>query len=132
MKEKMIKNSFPLQIIILFFITFLLAIYPISHYFTEEVLISTIFGSLISIVSVFIGYGLIVYSTDKPNKVFFKAIFGGMIVRMVFIGVAILCLIKIFNMNMYGLIASLFFYYFLFLTLEILFLNRKFLNKNTK
>jgi hypothetical protein len=128
----MIKNSFPLQIIIFFSITFLLAIYPLNSYYTQEVLISIVLGSLISLVSVFIGYGLIVYSIKKPNKVFFKAVLGGMVVRMFFIAVAIVCLIKIFNVNMYGLITSLFFYYFLFLILEVLFLNRKLLNKNDK
>ena len=126
---KVIKNSFPLQIIILFFITFLLAIYPISHYFTVEVLVSTICGSLISIVNVFVGYGFIIYSINKPNSVFFKVVIGGMLIRMFFIGVLIVCLIKLLDINVYGLIASLFFYYFLFLVLEVLFLNKKLLNK---
>jgi len=128
----MIKSSFPLQIIILFFITFLLAIYPLSHYFTAEVLISVFFGSFISIVNVFIGYALIVYSIDKPNKVFFKAVIGGMVLRMFFISIVLICLIKILSINIYGLVTSLFFYYFLFLIMEIMFLNRRLLNKNAK
>jgi len=128
----MIKNNFPLQIIILFFITFLLAIYLLSYYFTTEVLISVFLGSLISIVNVFIGYALIVYSIDKPNKVFFKAVLGGMVLRMFFIGIILVCLIKILSINIYGLVISLFFYYFLFLIMEVMFLNRRLLNKNAK
>ena len=128
----MLRNSFPLQIIISFIFTFFVAIYPLTHYFPYEVLISVLFGSAISLINVFVGYGLIIYSFDKPNRIFFKAVLGGLALRIILIGLSIFILIKFFDINMYGLVISLFFYYFLFLILEVLFLNTKLLNKNVK
>jgi hypothetical protein len=128
----MIRNNFPLQIILSVVLTFLVAIYPLSHYFHSEVLIGVLFGCAISLINVFIGYGLILYSFDKSNTIFFKSIIGGLTVRIILIGLSIFILIKIFNINTFGLVVSLFFYYFLFLILEIFFLNKKLLNKNVK
>ena len=128
----MLKNNFPLQIILSIIFTFFVAIYPLTHYFPYEVLISVLLGSAISIINVFIGYGLIVYSFDKPNRIFFKAVLGGLALRIFLIGLSIFILIKFFHINMYGLVISLFFYYFLFLILEVLYLNKKLLNKNVK
>jgi hypothetical protein len=128
----MIKNNFPLQIILSLIITFFVAIYPLTHYFTCEVIISVLFGCAISLISAFTGYGLTLYSFDKSNRVFFKSVIGGLTLRIIFIGLSIFLLIKIFKINMYGLVVSLFFYYFLFLILEIIFLNKKLLNKNVK
>lgn len=128
----MLKNNFPLQIILSVIFTFLVAIYPVTHYFPTEVLVSAILGCAIGLVNVFVGYGLILYSFDKSNTVFFKSIIGGLALRLIFIGLSIFILIKIFNINMFGLVVSLFFYYFLFLALEIIFLNKKLLTKNVK
>lgn len=128
----MIKNNFLLQIFLLVILTFFLAIYPITHYFPYEVLFSVLLGCLISIINVIAGYYLIKYSIDKSNRVFFKAVIGGMAIRIIIIGISIVILIKIFDVNMFGLVISLFFYYFLFLGMEILFLNKKLLNKNVK
>ena len=128
----MIKNNFPLQIILSVIFTFFVAIYPLTHYFAYEVLISVLLGCAVSLTNVFIGYWLIMYSFDKPNRIFFQSVLGGLGLRLLLIGLSIFLLIKFFNINMFGLVVSLFFYYFLFLILEIIFLNKKLLNKNVK
>jgi len=128
----MIKINFPVQIILSVILTFFVAIYPLTHYFNNEVLVGVLLGCAISLINVFSGYGLILYSFNKSNRVFFKAVIGGLALRIILIGLSIFILIKVFNINMFGLVISLFFYYFLFLALEIIFLNKKLLNKNVK
>ncbi len=128
----MIKKNFALQILISTIITFFIAIYPLTNYFSEDIIISVLLGCVISLINVFIGYELIKFSINKPNKVFFKITIGSIGIRIIFIGLSIFILIKFFNVNTFGLVISLFFYYFLYMIIEIMYINKKLLTKNVK
>jgi hypothetical protein len=123
-------ESFYLQILLTVVITLILGLYPVLNYLPNDIIIGIACGAGISLINVLIGYFLIQYSIDKPNKVFFKAVIGGLVIRLFFIGIVLICLVKVFKINILGLVISLFFYYFLFLVLEIMYLNKRLLKRN--
>jgi hypothetical protein len=125
-----ILESFYLQILFTVAITLILGLYPVLYYLPNDMIISIACGASVSIINVLIGNYLIHYAINKPNRVFFKAIIGGLAVRLFFIGIALVCMVKVFKINILGLVISLFFYYFLFLVLEIMYLNKRLLKRN--
>jgi F0F1-type ATP synthase assembly protein I len=117
--------TLPKRIILLVLLIGVLAAYPLFKAGDREITVGFITGCLISLVSVTVGYLLIEYGIEKPNATFLKIILGGMVVRLILIPVVVVVLIRIFQFHLVSLTASLFLSYFLFLIVEILFLNKK-------
>jgi hypothetical protein len=117
--------TLPKRIISLVVLIGALAAYPLFKAGDREITIGFITGCLISLVSVTAGYLLIEYGIEKPNATFLKIILGGMVARVILIPAVVVVLIRIFQFHLLSLTGSLFFSYFLFLILEILFLNKK-------
>jgi len=117
--------TLPKRIISLVVLIGALAAYPLFKAGDREITIGFITGCLISLVSVTAGYLLIEYGIEKPNSTFLKIILGGMVARVILIPAVVVVLIRVFQFHLLSLTGSLFFSYFLFLILEILFLNKK-------
>jgi CDP-diglyceride synthetase len=117
--------TLPKRIIFLVVLIGALAAYPLYKFGDREITVGFITGCLISLVSVTAGYLLIEYGIEKPNATFLKIILGGMVARLILIPTVVVVLIRVFQFHLLSLTGSLFFSYFLFLILEIHFLNKE-------
>ena len=106
-------------------IVFIAAYYPVYKYASSLQISSIIYGYLISLVNVLIGYGLTGIAFEKKVKSFMVIVFGGMLVRMLLVAVLLLILLYIAKLDAASLVASVFFFYFLFISIEIKFLFKK-------
>ena len=102
-----------------------LSVYPLYKVGDREITVGCITGFLIGLVNVAAGYLLIEYGIEKPNATFLKLILGGMVARLIVTPAVVVVLIRVFGFHLLSLTGSLFFFYFLFLIFEILFLNKK-------
>jgi hypothetical protein len=80
-------------------------------------------GALLSIINFVIGLLLIKFSVDKPEKIFLLALWGGIILRLI-LGLSLVLITLIFlEINTYGFIFSILFFYVFYLLIEIFYLN---------
>jgi len=122
----MIKNekvliSFALifSIVILLLLT---SFYLLSE-ITEIVYKSILLGTFLSFINFSIGFLLIKFSIDKSEKVFLFALWGGLLFRLI-LGLTLVLIILIFlEINTYGFIFSILFFYVFYLFIEIFYLN---------
>lgn len=117
--------EFPKKITTILLLIGLLSVYPLYRVGDAGITAGFIAGALISFLNALAGYFSIEYAFDRPNVTFLKVILGGMGIRLLLIGAAVILFIKVFHFHLYSLTASLFFFYFLFMILEILFVNKK-------
>jgi hypothetical protein len=106
-------------------IVFVAAYYPVNKYASSLQTSSIIYGYLISLVNVLIGYGLNGIAFEKKVKSFMVIVFGGMIARMLLVAGLLLILLYLAQLDAMSLTASVFFFYFLFIAIEIKFLYKK-------
>ncbi len=106
------------------------ASYPMYLWADRDVVVGVITGGLISLVNVLIGYISVEFAFDKSNATFLKVVLGGIGVRLLLIAVTLILLIKVFDLHLYSLISSMLFFYFLYITFEIVFINKKITLKN--
>ena len=84
---------------------------------------SIIFGSFISIINFLIGLTLVKFSINKSEKIFLIGLWGGMLFRLIF-GLSIVIISLIFlEINTYGFIFSILFFYIFYLIIEIIYLD---------
>ncbi|MEE9224583.1 MAG: ATP synthase subunit I [Bacteroidota bacterium] len=122
--------KFPRQILLATLAVGLLASYPMYLWADREVVVGVLTGGLISLVNVLIGYVSVEFAFNKSNATFLKVVLGGMGVRLSLIAVTLIVLIKVSSVHLYSLISSMLFFYFLYITFEILFINKKIALKN--
>lgn len=113
------------QVLIASIIVIAVSVYPVSLYATRLQLYSFITGYLISLLNAVIGYGLNEMAFKKPVKSFMVIVFGGMGLRIILVGLFLLIAVSFTNLNAASLVGSVFVFYVLFVTLEILYLNKK-------
>jgi len=101
------------------------ASYPLAAYGTREVIIASVLGAFLSTLNVLLGYAAIEYSFGKSATTFLKVVLGGMGIRLVLLLGTIVVLIKLFAVHVGGLVTSLGFFYIVYLTLEILYIQKK-------
>lgn len=106
-------------------IVLIISFYPVYLYLSPEQVKSILFGYLLSLLNILIGYALISNAFEKKTKSFMIIVFGGMGVRMLFVAVMLLILLYIARFETVSLVSSVFFFYFLFTAIEIKFLFRK-------
>jgi hypothetical protein len=106
-------------------IVLIAAFYPVYVYASSLQIKSIIYGYLLSVINVLAGYGLTGIAFDKKVKSFMIIVFGGMIVRMFLVAALLLLLLYIARLDEISLVASVFFFYFLFISIEIKFLYKK-------
>ncbi len=117
--------SFPKQVLIALVVTIILGAYPLATYGDREIVKAAITGAALTTINVLLGYAAIELSFGKSAATFFKYVLGGMGIRMLFMAGILAVLIKIFDFNVAALIASMGLLYVEFLTLEILYIQKK-------
>lgn len=125
-----IDPGFPKQIAIAFAAITGLAAYPLARFGTIEVIVAATTGAIISTINVLLGYLSIEYSLNKSYSTFLKAVLGGMGIRMLLMLAALLILIKMFEFHAVALTVSLLGFYVIYLTIEVIFIQRKLVAKN--
>ena len=105
-------------------VALVLGSYPLYLHGDSKLIWSVATGCGIGTVNVLAGCLSILWGVDKPNNDFLKILFGGMLARMMGIGLVVFLLVKFTSVHVFGLIISLFIFYVLFQILEIRFLTR--------
>jgi hypothetical protein len=99
--------------------TFLFLSYNISLLTYKSIL----FGVSIPLLNFAIGFVLIKLSINKSDKIFLTILWGGILIRL-FIALSLVIITLIFlEINSYGFIFSILFFYSFYLIIEILYLN---------
>ena len=99
--------------------------YPLYVYWGGEMVRAAAIGCGIGALNALAGGLSAIWSFDRPQPVFLKAVLGGMVIRMLVICVGLVLLIKFTALSVYGLVFSLFASYLLFQILEIRFFVRR-------
>ena len=111
--------------LLLSLIVLLIAFYPIYKFASGYQVYSLIIGYAISLINIAIGYNLNRSALNKKVKSFMVIVFGSMALRMIFVALVLIILLTYTRLDSISLVSSVFFFYFLFVTLEIYFLNKK-------
>ena len=117
--------SFPKQIFFALVIAGGLSVYPLARFGDSEITKAAIIGALLTTINVLVGYAAIEFSFGKSTTTFFKYVLGGMGIRMFSMAGILVVLIKVFNFHIAALVASMGILYIIFLTLEILYIQKK-------
>ncbi len=118
--------SFPRQVALAIVVIAGAAGYPLAHYGSRTMTAAAAIGALLSTANVLLGYAAIEYSWKKSAVTFFKVVLGGMGVRMLAMAGILALLVKVFNVDIAPLVWSVLVFYAVFLALEIVFLQKKF------
>lgn len=118
--------SFPRQVLMTFALIAGTAIYPLVRYATKETTAAALIGALLSTANVLFGYAAIEYSWKKSATTFFKVVLGGMGIRMLSMAALLALLIKAFAVEIAPLVWSVLVFYTVFLALEVVFIQKKF------
>ena len=122
----MIKNEKHLLILcliisftVLFGVTILYLISELSGLMFKSILLGAGFSTL----NFTIGILLIKFSVNKSDRIFLLSLWGGLLLRLI-LGLLIVLITLIFlEINAYGFIFSILFYYVFYLVIEIFYLN---------
>jgi len=97
----------------------------LSSIFSSLLFKSILYGEILSIINFIIGFLLINYGLRKSDKIFLTTLWGGLLFRLI-LGLSLVILVLNFlEINAYGFIFSILFFYFFYLMIEILYLNFK-------
>lgn len=77
-------------------------------------------GAFVAALNAFAAYGLVLYSRQRSNVVFMRAILGGMTVRMGIMLLAVVVAVRLYDVPQVPLIFSLLVHFTLFLAFELL------------
>jgi hypothetical protein len=105
-------------------ITFILAAYPVYTYASQVQIYSFAFGYLISLINALIGYSMSVKAFGKSVKSFMVMVFGGMGIRLLIVVIFLVLILQFTSLDSLSLTGSVFFFYTLFISLEIFFLHK--------
>lgn len=84
---------------------------------------SLLIGAIISLLNFLIGFLLIKISLRKSEKIFLISLWGGLLLRLI-LGLTFILITLIFlEINNYGFIFSILFFYVFYLIIEIFYLN---------
>jgi len=122
----MIKNEKQLLIVCiiisfltLFIVTILFLLPSISGLIFKSILL----GAFLSMINFAIGLILIKFSVNKSERIFLLALWGGLLFRLI-LGLSLVLITLIFlEINTYGFIFSILFFYVFYLLIEIFYLN---------
>ena len=103
-------------------VVLVLAAYPIYAYTGAASLIGVLAGCGIAALNVLAGCLTSVWAFEKPQRVFFKTVLGGMLIRLIGVGLAFLLLIKYTDVDTLALTLSLISFFAIFQVFEIRFL----------
>jgi hypothetical protein len=101
-----------------------LSYYPVSVYAGKIQIYSFILGYIISLLNALLGYKLSLMAFNKSVKSFMILVFGGMGIRLLIVIIFLLILIQFTSVDSISLAGSVFFFYTLFVSIEIFFLHK--------
>lgn len=101
-----------------------LSYYPVSVYANKTQIYSFILGYIISLLNALLGYKLSLMAFSKSVKSFMILVFGGMGIRLLIVIIFLLILIQFTSVDSISLAGSVFFFYTLFVSIEIFFLHK--------
>ena len=116
------------QLFIVLFSISVLALLIVSVFYLASLISailfeSIIFGALISLLNFLIGFLLIKFSLRRSEKIFLLSLWGGLLLRLI-LGLTLILITLIFlEINTYGFIFSILFFYVFYLLIEIFYLN---------
>jgi hypothetical protein len=130
--EKKSEHSFFKNVLIASLLILLAASYPVKVYLSQVQIISIICGYFISLLNAFLGYKLNVMGINKPVKSFMVLVFGGMGLRILVLAILLLVLLRIAGLDEVSLVGSAFFFYIVFMALEVLYFHKRQSNIKTE
>ncbi|HMT11211.1 MAG TPA: hypothetical protein PKA39_06260 [Ignavibacteria bacterium] len=101
------------------------ASYPVYKYATEIQIYSFAAGYAISLLNALLGYKLNTMAFGKPTKSFMMLVFGGMGIRLLIVMLILLIILVYSPLDSMSLVGSVFFFYTVFIILEIYFLQKQ-------
>jgi len=118
-EKRLLVSGFIISFAILLLILILYSLSIISGMILESIVI----GFLLSLLNFLIGLLLIKFSISRSEKIFIISLWGGMLFRLV-LGLLLILISLIFlEINTYGFIFSILFFYVFYLIIEIFYLN---------
>ena len=109
-----------LSIVWIFLISFL-------YFFQQSILLKEIVvGCFLPVVCFIPGFYAVSWAIDRPFRSFMIAVFGGMLIRLVFIGIAFILIVILTKLHMSILLFSLVGFYTLCLVVELCFVKAKY------
>lgn len=122
----MIKNEKHLLTFCLLVSFIIILVLTILHLISEvsgPIFKSILLGTGFSILNFAVGFLLIKFSVNKSDRIFLLTLWGGLLLRLI-LGLTIVLLTLIFlEINAYGFIFSILFFYVFYLLIEIIYLN---------
>ena len=104
--------------------TALVSAYPVWKYSDTNQINAFLLGFIISFINALIGYKLSLMAFGKSVKSFMVLVFGGMGIRLIIVIIFLLILLQFTSIEALSLTGSVFFFYTLFITIEIYFLHK--------
>jgi hypothetical protein len=118
-------NQFIKFIIAASLIIFIAALYPVFKYADKIQINSFTAGYFVSLLNAFIGFKLNTLAFAKPVKKFMVLVFGGMGIRIIVVILLLIILLQFKEFEAVSLISSVFFFYTVFISIEIFFIHKK-------
>lgn len=123
--------SFPRQVLTALTGSLLLGVYPLVLYSDRHIVASVITGAALSTLNIILGYIAIEYASSKPVTTFTNVVIGAMGIRLALLLGAMLVLVLVAGLHAAALTVSLFYFYSMYLTLEILYIQKRFLKRSS-
>ncbi|MFI5252364.1 MAG: hypothetical protein ACHQQQ_08045 [Bacteroidota bacterium] len=117
--------SFPRQILLVLLVIGGVSAYPLFKFYSSDVIAAAAAGAGLATLNVLLGFAALEYSRDKSTLTFFKFVLGGMGIRLLFMCGVLVILIKFLAMNLWALICALGLFYVIYLTIEIVYIDKK-------
>ena len=97
------------------------------YFFEQSILLKEIFvGCFLPVVCFIPGFYAVSWAIDRPFRPFMIAVFGGMLIRLVFIGIGFILLVTLTKFHVSSLLFSLVGFYTLCLVVELCFVKAKY------
>ena len=118
-EKQLLTFCFVVSFLLLLIVTILFLSLNISGIVFKSILL----GATLSMINFAIGFLLIKFSVNKTEKIFLLSLWGGIILRLI-LGLSLVLITLIFlEINTYGFIFSILFFYVFYLLIEIFYLN---------
>ncbi len=97
------------------------------YFFEQSILLKEIFvGCFLPVVCFIPGFYAVSWAVDRPFRPFMIAVFGGMLIRLVFIGIGFVLIVTLTKLRVSSLLFSLVGFYTLCLVVELCFVKAKY------
>lgn len=103
-----------------------LALLTVMQFFAQPIAMTEILlGCALPVLCFIPGFYAITWSLQRPFRAFMVAVFGGMLIRLCFIGAVFILLAKLTDLHVPSLLFSLVGFYTLCLAIELYFINHE-------